>query len=251
MSGLFLGLLGGIATSAAIIIGALFVFFIELFSFNYQKNIFFSKKLDFLIGIILFITSFSLLAPQKLELLHEKNIKLVFLIFILGICLFLLLQKGLKTILEMVVTNNLSDKKRILFILFLFFKNSPIGMAAGIAMNLTHSGEGNSLLVLLFIYNFFNGIVLAIYFLSIGKDPLLSSLGILCCALLSSISGLCIGYWGNESILLLAIVLAFSGGAIIAPIKLFIPKTPTLFYNPKWISLLTVVSIFIIWKEIL
>lgn len=248
MDGLFLGFTGGAVTSIATVIGSLLIFFKN----NFNKDTFHNLRLDFFLGLLLTITSVSLLYPTAIE----KNINLGIAAFFLGV-LFLILSKIiLKSILESIAIDNSKEQKAILFILVIILKNIPVGLAAGASMYLKNGGVGNSLLIALTVHNLFDGIAIALCFLSIGFDPFITILGSVIGGVLAITAGLFGGYLGQEDLNVLSLIMAFSGGALMSAIieeALGIVKKEfrKIISSPSFVSVMVVMLIFIVWKELL
>jgi zinc transporter, ZIP family len=248
MNGLFLGLMGGVAASIATIVGALLIFF----KIKFNKESAFKLQLDFFIGLLLTITAVSLIYPTSIE----KNINLGIAAFVLGFLILILSKIMLKNVLESIAINNIEEQKAILFILVIMLKNIPVGLAAGASMNLSHGGLGNSLLTAIAFHNIFEGTVLALCFLSLGLDPLLAIIGVMGSGLISIASGLVGGYSSQESLIILPMLMAFAGGALMSTImyeaiRLIIREFRKLLLSPSFVSAIVVMLIFIVWKEFL
>lgn len=249
MDGLFLGLIGGIVISMATVIGAFFI----LFKDTSKNKIKFQKfKLDFFMGPLLAITSVSLIYPRS----NDKNVNLGLAAFFLGVLGFILFKKVIKNFLETIVINNRKEKHAILFILLIMLKNIPVGLAAGAAMNIGHTGEGNSLLAVLAFQNFFDGAALALCFLSMGLDPLLAILGVFACGVLAIASSLVGSYSSQENLIILSLIMALSSGALMSTVMQGVfniakRESRKLLLGPSFVSVMVVMLIFIVWKELL
>jgi ZIP family zinc transporter len=250
MDGLFLGLIGGALVSIATIIGGLLVFFKE--HFNFYKDSLLKLRLDFFVGLLLVVTAANLLYPATIE----KNINLGIAAFILGV-LFLILSKSLlKNLLETIVINNDEEQKAILLILVVVLKNIPVGLAAGAAMNLNHPGVGNSLLTALVFHNLIDGAVLVLCFLSLGFDYFIASMGAVLVSFVTIVASLSGAYLSLGSVNILPLIMAFAGGALMSAIMFeaasFVRREfKKILLNPSFVSVVVVMLIFIVWKELL
>ncbi|MDO9181731.1 MAG: hypothetical protein Q7U04_04955 [Bacteriovorax sp.] len=249
MNGLHLGLLGGLIASIATIAGAvLLIIFKEYLKIAALAEL----RIDFFVGLLLIVTSVSLLYPNIID----KTINLSIATFFLGVLFFLLSKNILKNILETIAINNINEQKTILFILTLILRAIPIGLAAGASMNLSHTGEANSLLTILAFHNLFSGAAVAIGFLAIGFDPVITILGALTSGIVALVSGLFGGYISQESLTILSLVIAFSGGALMSTtlfdlLKFTKIKSQKISLGSSFASVSIVMLIFIVWKELL
>jgi hypothetical protein len=252
MSGIFLGLIGGVAISVAMIVGALFAFF----DLNFNKEFFTKLKLDLFLGIILLMAAISLVDLKFIE----KNIIVGMSAFIVGIIFFVLSRISLQIILETVDVKDREEKDAVMSILTFILKNVLVGFVTGTIMNITHSGEGHSLLTVLSFYSFFAGTSLALCFLVLGNDLLMVSLATLFITIFTLVSALFGGYVGLGSQAIISLVMIFTGGALMATA---LQETFSLIKNefkkgfgrielgPSFISVIGVMLIFIVWKELL
>jgi hypothetical protein len=252
MSGIFLGLIGGVAVSVATIVGALFAFF-EL---NFNKEFFTKLKLDFFLGILLLIAAISLVDMKIIE----KNIVFGMSAFITGIIFFTLSHVSLQNILKTVDVKDSEEKNAIMSILTFILKNILLGFVTGAVMNITHSGEGHSLLTVLSFYSFFAGTSLALCFLVLGNDLLMVSLATLFITIFTLVSALFGGYVGQGSQAIISLVMVFTGGALVSTAlqeaftlikKEFKKGFGKIELGPSFISVIGVMLIFIVWKELL
>lgn len=248
MNGLFLGLIGGAVVSIATIVGALLIYFKD----NFNSEPLFKLKLDFFAGLLLIITAANLLYPNSIE----KNISLNIAAFFLGFLILILSKSILKIILDTIVINNQEEQKAILFILIVMLKNIPVGLAAGASMNLSHDGVSNSLLTALAFHNLIEGTAVALCFLSLGLEPIMAVVGALVVSILAIAAGLFGGYFGQESLNILSLIMAFAGGALMSSIiqealGIAIREIRKILLKPNFVSAIVVMLIFIVWKELL
>ncbi|MBC7537807.1 MAG: hypothetical protein H7281_03240 [Bacteriovorax sp.] len=248
MNGLFLGLIGGAVVSIATIVGALLIYFKD----NFNSEPLFKLKLDFFAGLLLIITAANLLYPNSIE----KNISLNVAAFFLGFLILILSKSILKIILDTIVINNQEEQKAILFILIVMLKNIPVGLAAGASMNLSHDGVSNSLLTALAFHNLIEGTAVALCFLSLGLEPIMAVVGALVVSILAIAAGLFGGYFGQESLNILSLIMAFAGGALMSSIiqealGIAIREIRKILLKPNFVSAIVVMLIFIVWKELL
>ena len=250
MNGLFLGLIGGGVVSIATTIGAFLIFYKNNYKKNLSEN--FNKeaigklRLDFVIGFLLLIAAIE----------TRKNIAVVVDVFFLGLLFLFHIKKALGKVLEMIATKNQEQQKAIVFILEGFLKNILIGLAAGAAMSMKHTGEGNSLLAALAFYNLFNGIAEAMCFLFLGLDLFMAISGVIILGSLAIVSGLLGGYILQGALNILPLMMAFAGGGLMSSVLQeasgFMKRDYCKFFlNPKFESAMVVTLIFIIWKELL
>ncbi|MDD4972847.1 MAG: hypothetical protein PHY93_00770 [Bacteriovorax sp.] len=251
MDGLFLGLIGGAVASIATVFGAFLIFFNDNFNFKFNKDSLSKLRLDFFVGLLLTTTAASLYPAT-----FERNINLGIAAFILGV-LFLILSKSiLKNVLAAIVINNIEEQRAILFILVVMLKNIPVGLAAGAAMNLSHSGVGNSLLAALVFHNLFDGTALVLCFLSLGFDSLIAIMGAVLVSVVTIVASLFGSFLSLESLNILPLIMAFAGGALMSAImqeagSLVKKESRRILLSPKFGSAIVVMLIFIVWKELL
>lgn len=237
MGGLHLGILGGLITSGVTAIGALPVLLKQQIDF---KDI--NYKYEFFIGLLLAVSVF-----------HQLSQALV-LAFFLG-AIFI---QASKSFIEKIVMPGiyLSAVKRqaVLLILLLLLKNIPEGLAAGAAMSMSHSGLGNSLLMIILIQDLLDGLFIGLCFLSLGLSPFYAFLGALGSGGVESISALLGGYSGREFSAMVPLLMAFSAGAMVnnavmelfSKIKIsFFRERVKMFLGARFVNALVILLLFI------
>ena len=244
MGGLALGFIGGLVASIASVVGTLFIFMRSYFN----KDSLFKLRLDFLIGFLLIIAAVNIVNPLTIE----KSTNLSINAFFLGVLFLILSTKLLKIILAGIAINNLDEQKAIFFILMSLLKNIPIGLAAGAAMNLSHTGEGNSLLTGLAVHNLFNGTAVAFCFLSLGVNSSMAIMGAMGISILTIVTSLLGGYLCQENTHFLSLIMTFAGGTLVGTslLEIFIivnRESKKILLDPKFVSALVVMLIFIVW----
>jgi len=248
MDGLHLGLIGGSVAGLATIGGILFIFIKNYF----KKMSLLNMKLDFLIGFLLSFASVNLLYST-----HEsKNINHGIWALGFGFLFFIITKFLLNNILSAIVFNDNKDRSYVFIILFSIFKNIPIGLAAGAIMHIKHSGEGYSLLSGIVCHNFFDGIALGGCFISFGVSIFQALVGAIGISVLVIVASLCGGFLIQDNLEFLPTLMAFLGGTLMGCSLLdvsilAIKEYKKLAINPKVVSGLGVILIFIFWKELL
>lgn len=252
MGGLFLGLNGGLIICLASLAGGLWIFLKNRFSDFYDPESTQKLRLDFFLGLLLAITV-SLSSPQK-------DLSISTASFFLGVALFFLIKNFSESLFNSSSEYQTHEEKSLETIFQFLLKNIPIGLSTGAIMNLSHSGEANSLLTIFAFYSFIQGSIIVFAFYKFGFEPILALTGILGCGLFAIAAGMSGGFVSQGNSHLSLLVMSFSGGALISSslqetLRFVVKKGKNTYLkfilSPKLVNSLVVILLIAIWKELL
>lgn len=250
MDGMILGFAGGALVSVATLSGALLILLKE----NLKTDFLSSLRLDFLSGSVLLITGLSLMTPEA----GQSFISLQMASFGLGILFLILSKKLLSNALDSIVVHNFKEQQSILFVTMSMLKSIPVGLAAGASLSMGHLGESNTLLAALSFLNVFEGIAIAVCFLSLGFESPMAIIATFICAIFTIAAGMVGGVLSLGSSSILSLIMLFSAGALMSGVcEVFFNflkaeiKRSKVSTGSGFVSAFVVMLIFIVWKEML
>lgn len=208
MNGLLMGLLGGGISALATIAGGFPILSQNSRVIQLLKNI----NMDFVIGVMLSASAFSLIIPA---FNRSTQMGLLLLTLLCGV----LFIKSVGFILEKINLKNDSlknNKSALLFIIAMMAHNLPEGIAAGASMTIGETHQSYSLLSAIAIQNIPEGLTTALSFIAIGVSPLFAFLGNLSTGLVELIGGIIGGYLSAKIEGSLPLMMAFAGGAMMS-----------------------------------
>lgn len=203
MNGLLMGLLGGGISALATIAGGVPVLSRHEKIIHYLKNI----NMDFVIGVMLSASAFSLIVPA---FNRSTQFSLLLLMLLCG-ALFI---KSVGFILEKINVKN--NKSALLFIIAMMAHNLPEGIAAGASMTIGETHQSYSLLSAIAIQNIPEGLTTALSFMALGVSPMFAFLGNLSTGLVELTGGMIGGILSVNLEGSLPLMMAFAGGAMMS-----------------------------------
>lgn len=244
MSGLLLGLIGGAIAGGSAMMVSLPLFFSQSSSIIPSIDSLKKHKFDFLIGLLMTIVIF--MNP------HWE-------LFIALVCGFLFIsfsQWFLENILLESISVSWDEQKAITHVLMTFLKNIPLGLAAGTALCFSHLEVGYSLLSFVVLLNVLDAMVIVLILRKIELSSFLILSALVACAFIELTAGMVGGYLSKEIAECLPLILSFVSGALMSKeISKILKKAKVIqekiLYNPRLVSGMVVMLIFIIWKELL
>lgn len=255
MSALLLGLMGGAVAGGTGVLGALTAVVQSHTLVTDEKSI--ERKLGILLGALFMLVAFSYLNPTLEKMYHggfasDYEQWSVVAAFVSGLLLMLLftefLQEG--------VAGERAKQENVMSILLILLKNLPIGIAAGAAMNINHSGLSYSILSFIGIHQLFQGIVAALGLSKLGLEAELTIVGSMFIGFVAVISGIFGSVMSQQYFTLMPVMMAFAGGRLMSgPVSRTIEKMKNgprkIELNPGLFSGMIATLLFIIWKELI
>ena len=208
MSGLLIGMLGGGISGLATTLGGLPILFRSMRIINLLKNI----NMDFVTGVMLSASAFSLILPA-----FKGSSQYGFLLLTLFGGVFFIY--GVSKILESLSYKNESinkNRQAYLFIVAMMAHNLPEGLASGASLTMSDPHQSYSLLSAITIQNLPEGLTTALSFLSLGVNPWMAFIGNMLTGMVEFIGGMLGGYASYEVKSLLPFFLSFAGGAMMS-----------------------------------
>lgn len=200
MQGLYLGLLGGGITAISTIVGG------ALFLIKNQQIIKILQKIngDFIIGVMLTASGFSLIYPAYSNFKIDTYQLLGSIIlgsFFIGLIKYIM-EKKLK---------NIKSSKKIIFIIAMMAHNFPEGLASGSSLNLSDY----TVLSAISLQNIPEGLITTLSFISIGLSPLMAFIANLSTGIIEFLGGILGGIIGYKISDFLPLMMGFAGGAML------------------------------------
>lgn len=208
MSGLELGIIGGAISGLATTLGALPILSRNKKIISLLETI----NMDFIIGVMLSASAFSLIVPAFEK---SKSLHTLFLALLLG-AVFI---RAVGYILEKTQLTNMAVKKNkqsLLFILAMMAHNLPEGMASGASMTVENNHQGYSLLSAIAFQNIPEGLTTALSFISLGLNPWWAFMGNFLTGFIELIGGMIGGHLSASMVGVLPLIMAFAGGAMMS-----------------------------------
>jgi len=208
MNGLLMGMIGGGISALATIAGGVPVLSRHEKIIHFLKNI----NMDFVIGVMLSASAFSLIVPAF-------NRSTQFSLLLLTLLCGALFIKSVGFILEKIHLKNetlKNNKSALLFIIAMMAHNLPEGIASGATITMGNAHQSYSLLSAIAIQNIPEGLTTALSFMALGVSPLFAFLGNLSTGLVELIGGMIGGYLSTRIEGSLPFMMAFAGGAMMS-----------------------------------
>lgn len=205
MSGLILGLIGGLVAAAATVLGA------TPFLVKNQKLIDSLKRInmDFMIGVMLFSSALSLIYPAYNRSGEYFEVTLALILGVIFIRLIAILAERVFRDREKSI-----NSKTLIFIIAMMAHNLPEGLAAGASMAMETTEHGYSLLSAITFQNIPEGLTTALSFISMGLSPVKAFAANFFTALIELSGGMIGGYLSVQIEGALPSLMAFAGGAM-------------------------------------
>lgn len=205
----FLGIIAGLATGLATMIGALPILKNRTNSWSPWKNL----NLDFAIGMMLAAAAFNLIGPAY-QNSSQKELQVTFAL-VLGIVSIY----SLSHLIHFFSPKEWSVHRRAwMFVTAMMLHNLPEGLASGAAVTapgLSHSG-GWTVVGAIIFQNFPEGLATAAAFLSIGMSKRKAFAGACLTGVMEILGGTAGGVFASATTTTLPYILAFAGGAMIS-----------------------------------
>lgn len=206
MNGLEIGLMGGLIAGLATVTGALPILSKNQFIANKVKNI----QMDFIIGLMLSASAFSLIMPAFQEVKATAEIFTLITSLLSGAFFIYIVGIFLKDYLGG------QNQKALLFVVAMMVHNLPEGLASGGALTMEGRAHGYSLLTAIAIQNLPEGLTTALSFITLGLSPILAFFGVVATGLVEVIGGLLGGVLSKDISGSLPYIMAFAGGAMMS-----------------------------------
>lgn len=199
---LTLAIMGGMISLASTAVGSLLLYSGRLFKEKVQN-----VSMDFVLGVMLSVTAFSLVGPS----LFKDDFKTVFAGLAAGMIFVGFFQKTLNKA-KLVSKEN---SGHLLLAMVLILHNFPEGMGAGAAMVGMKFSDAMTVQFALSVQNVLEGLLLSLALLGLGWRLSYAVIGGIFSGVIEFLGALLSGFILEKSIALLPFLLALSGGAML------------------------------------